>query len=1544
MQAKVKLQANLDPQTIHDPYISLEFSGEAAPYVNHVSLPEVNSEVFDRLVKISQQEYRIYLVNSADARIGETSVFFKTKPLETPNQSHLVLQVSLKNGDGSVLKTSSQTLDYINVTTPPDYMMEVVGGLKQPGGISEDGDTLASTGLVPVTFRYTPNYDVRYRYDSSLSSSDIIGKRAYSKLVLRQPMPDHAVFDPGLNPGWTLDDHTLSFTFGTAQQNQDNGYDPVELKLTFPGAQINTSYQAESSMEFFPLNQGALETTIVLNKSVSYVFGNSAKPGNPFVKAFDMIYGEDLNTTGEAIVNNVPSRIQKGLNWNLSVTNTYAEPLYFTSFTDKELDPRLYYSGISLKDLDDMLFGPNVVSQVSVTGVLDDGSQLDLGTVSANRDLNFPEETAGRIQELHFSFPEDFALHQNERAVVKVLTKFRKDPVVEDDASQNHYANQGSYAGEHRGSNGQSYQVYGNGKDRFQLKDPEVNIGFVKYLSEDLGVGWFSGRREEPIRADGEYAIFELSENFFAEGIQGLSDSDTVQNLEIIDLLPEGLTYQTETINQNYSVRRAGATIEYKENYQDSGLNAVVFHFDSVRVSTFNRLINEYAFKIVTKVNSDSLPGKNENVVLVRLNNKFVSQQANHHMSGGYSYSPVSGYQDVRDLDQDGDTQERFAFTSSYYEYTGRTELIARKYIARANRDNFNRNGLLTGAQTDFRYRLFALNNKGHDISSFEIYDVLPYQEDITPAKDAKTNEYEKRNSAFSNTLTGPVGIAENANKYDIFYSTDPLASPIKDPKTELNWVSSVEDYSTVTAIKIQLKEGSVLKNGETLIADLPMKSPSSGALESRAYNDFVISSENSDVVPTNRVYNEMYIPSGILRIHKTDAKQVPLANAVFCAVSQSDSSKQYTLTTNEDGIAEATLPIGAYTVRETTAPDHYVLDDASQNVSIAESDSPELSVSELTFVNTPQGVLTLHKVDSISKEPLAGVEFTVFKDEQEIQKGMTDTDGTLVFEDLDYGTYTVKETKNLDTYLPNNQVYTVTFDKEHTEETIDVENTLAKGRLVIHKVNSQDASVSLQNASFVLKDQNDTAISEGKTDEAGNLVFEDLLYGDYQLIETTAPSQYLLKKDAIPVTVDQSEVQLTITNDPIEKTSFTVHKEWIGGPVEKPDITMELYQDDTLYDRQILTNGTLSYTWNDLPKTDAQGKVYTYAVKEKEVPYYVSEKVDAHTFRNTYIPRILTIHKVDSISKEPLAGVEFTIFKDEQEIQKGMTDTDGTLVFEDLDYGTYTVKETASLWNYEPVTDSFTVQIDAQHTDVTLDITNDLAKGKILVHKTDAKDKNKALSNVSFVLKDSSGQVIDEKSTNEDGDVYFEDLLYGAYQLEEVHTPDGYLSLKDPVEIFLNQKAVKINISNQAIETIDFDVHKIWEGGPDSKPDITFCLYQNDVLYDKKIMKHGTIDLLWADLPKTDKEGNEFIYRVEEEPLKGYRTEKIDDHTFRNTFIQEDASSNKDNDSSANDKPKTNEKNAKTSAFFFTAGTFITTLLSTIGILVLKRMQKLSK
>ena len=115
-------------------------------------------------------------------------------------------------------------------------------------------------------------------------------------------------------------------------------------------------------------------------------------------------------------------------------------------------------------------------------------------------------------------------------------------------------------------------------------------------------------------------------------------------------------------------------------------------------------------------------------------------------------------------------------------------------------------------------------------------------------------------------------------------------------------------------------------------------------------------------------------------------------------------------------------------------------------------------------------------------------------------------------------------------------------------------------------------------------------------------------------------------------------------------------------------------------------------------------------------------------------------------------------------------------------------------------------------------------------------------------------------------------------------------------------------------------------------------------MLYDKKIMKHGTIDLLWADLPKTDKEGNEFIYRVEEEPLKGYRTEKIDDHTFRNTFIQEDASSNKDNDSSANDKPKTNEKNAKTSAFFFTAGTFITTLLSTIGILVLKRMQKLSK
>lgn len=75
-----------------------------------------------------------------------------------------------------------------------------------------------------------------------------------------------------------------------------------------------------------------------------------------------------------------------------------------------------------------------------------------------------------------------------------------------------------------------------------------------------------------------------------------------------------------------------------------------------------------------------------------------------------------------------------------------------------------------------------------------------------------------------------------------------------------------------------------------------------------------------------------------------------------------------------------------------------------------------------------------------------------------------------------------------------------------------------------------------------------------------------------------------------------------------------------------------------------------------------------------------------------------------------------------------------------------------------------------------------------------------KQLSNVGFRIKDSSGVVIAEGVTDENGVVRFDNLRYGKYKYQEYKAPNGFVINKNeyPFEIKKTGEVIKITMENE--------------------------------------------------------------------------------------------------------------------------------------------------
>lgn len=247
-----------------------------------------------------------------------------------------------------------------------------------------------------------------------------------------------------------------------------------------------------------------------------------------------------------------------------------------------------------------------------------------------------------------------------------------------------------------------------------------------------------------------------------------------------------------------------------------------------------------------------------------------------------------------------------------------------------------------------------------------------------------------------------------------------------------------------------------------------------------------------------------------LLKLDATTGK--PLANVEFKVESLEGFNKgmTWTVKSGKNGIAKLDkLQYGKYRIVEVKTVEGYILDTTPIEFEIktnGETVKLEMKNERIT------GNAELLKVDADTKEPLANVEFELecldgFSKGEKITL-ISDENGLVKMNDLQYGKYKVTEIKTVEGYVLDSTP--IEFEIKNNGETVKLEMVNKKiiGKLEIIKIDGT-TNKKLQGAEFGIYDKDKNLIETIVTDENGSAISSELVYGEYFYRELKSPEGY---------------------------------------------------------------------------------------------------------------------------------------------------------------------------------------------------------------------------------------------------------------------------------------------------------------------------------------------------------------------------------------------------------------------------------------------------
>ncbi len=193
--------------------------------------------------------------------------------------------------------------------------------------------------------------------------------------------------------------------------------------------------------------------------------------------------------------------------------------------------------------------------------------------------------------------------------------------------------------------------------------------------------------------------------------------------------------------------------------------------------------------------------------------------------------------------------------------------------------------------------------------------------------------------------------------------------------------------------------------------------------------------------------------------------------------------------------------------------------------------------------------------------------------------------------------------------------------------------------------------------------------------------------------------------------------------------------------------------------------------------------------------------KTATKTVTNSYKKGSLKIVKTDAETAKPIEGVSFDLLDiDGNIVQTGTTNEQGEIFFENLVVGKYQLKETST--NKDYVLDTENTEVEIKYNEITTQtIENEKKKGNIQVYKVDKDNHKITLEDVGFELYSKElDKLIGVYTTDENGEIFIDNLRIGEYELREITTKKGY-EIGEDVNISVEwEKTTKVIVENAKI------------------------------------------------------------------------------------------------------------------------------------------------
>ena len=215
------------------------------------------------------------------------------------------------------------------------------------------------------------------------------------------------------------------------------------------------------------------------------------------------------------------------------------------------------------------------------------------------------------------------------------------------------------------------------------------------------------------------------------------------------------------------------------------------------------------------------------------------------------------------------------------------------------------------------------------------------------------------------------------------------------------------------------------------------------------------------------------------------------------------------------------------------------------------------------------------------------------------------------------------------------------------------------------------------------------------------------------------------------------------------------------------------------------------------------------YEINEKEIYFEITgeEEIITVEFPNNPVLGALKVLKVNEDGNS-LAGVTFGLYQsDGALVDIVVTDESGIALFENLQAGTYQLRELATIDGYLLDETVHEIELKLKNNKletITIKLVNYQPKGSLEIIKVDT--NNNPLPETEFILYDSNRKEIKKAKTDNEGKIIVDNLLLGKYYLEEITPADGYQLLDDIIEFEINnnKEVITITVTN---EKIDIDI-----------------------------------------------------------------------------------------------------------------------------------------